>query len=125
MVHEGTCRARRRDGQPCSSAVVLASGYCAMHDPARQAEMAAARIRGGRHKATKVRVEKLVPAVLRPVLTSLLAALPEVRDGTLTTQQAGALASLASAIVRVYTTGTLEERVAALEATPPERNQTA
>lgn len=95
-----------------------------MHDPARQAEVAAARVRGGRHKATVARVEKLVPAVLRPVPNSLLAALPEVRDGTLTTQQAGALASLAAAIVKVYAVGTLEERVAALEATP-ERSHTA
>lgn len=124
MVHEGTCRARRRDGQPCSSSVVLTSGYCPMHDPARQAEVAAARVRGGRHKATVARVEKLVPAVLRPVPNSLLAALPEVRDGTLTTQQAGALASRAAAIVKVYAVGTLEGRVAALEATP-ERSHTA
>jgi hypothetical protein len=40
----------------------------------------------------------------------------EVRDGTLTARQAGALAALAGAIVRVYQAGLLEERVAALEA---------
>lgn len=60
-----------------------------MHDLARHADMAAARVRGGRNKATAVRIEKLVPAVLRPVLNSVLATLREVRDGTLRTQQAG------------------------------------
>lgn len=86
-----------------------------MHDPARREEMAAARAAGGRGKATAARAEKLVPAVLRPVLQTLLAAVGEVKAGTLTTQQAAALSSLASAIVRVYTAGTFEERLAALE----------
>jgi len=57
----------------------------------------------------------LVSTVLRPVLDTLLVAVDDVKAGTLTTQQASALASLAGAIVRVYTAGMLEERVAALE----------
>jgi hypothetical protein len=66
-----------------------------------------------------MRAEKLIPSVLHPVLDTLLEAVDGVKVGTLTPQQAGALASLAGAIVRVYSVGQLEERVAALEAARP------
>ncbi len=109
------CRGTRRDGSPCRAQGLL-DGWCFAHHPDRTAERRAAREKGGRGKATAVRAEKLVPAVLRPVLDTLLAAVGEVKAGTLTTQQAGALSSLAGAIVKVYQVGTLEERLTALEA---------
>src|SRR5947209_4859301 len=119
MVREAPCRATRRDGQPCTAPVLGGGEYCFAHDPARQAERRAARERGGQHKATGARLGKLVPATLRPVLATLLAALDEVHgDGegpTITPAQASAMASLAGAIVKVYQVGTLEERLAALE----------
>ena len=95
-----------------------------MHDPQRQAQAAAVRASGGRAKASTARAAKLVPGTLRPVLDALLAALADVRGvgeeaPRLSPQQASAMASLAGAIVRVYTAGTLEERVAALEAGQP------
>ncbi len=113
------CSATRRDGTPCAappSAVDPAMGYCWAHNPAKREARRAARAKGGRQRATAARAEKLVPAVLRPVLDTLLAAVGEVKDGTITTQQAGALSSLAGAIVKVYQVGTLEERLTALEA---------
>ena len=120
MVRDSACRAVRRDGQRCRSTVVLPSGYCAMHDPERQGEVAAARTRGGKQKATTARLDRLVPTTLKPVLATLLEALDEVRgEGDtpprLSPPQANAMASLAGAIVKVYQAGTLEERLQALE----------
>ncbi len=114
------CQATRKDGQPCR-APALPSGFCFAHDPAGAAERRAARERGGRNKARPRRLDRLVPATLKPVLATLLAALDEVRgeDGrppALTPAQASALASLAGAAVKVYQVGVLEERIAALEA---------
>ena len=116
MVREATCRATRRDGQRCRSTVVLGSGFCPMHDPARRAEVAAARARGGRHKATARRLDKLVPATLKPVIGTLLDALAETHAGDLDPKRASAMAALAGAVGRLYQTGVLEERLAALEA---------
>ncbi len=110
------CAGARQDGRPCTARVLGTGAYCFTHDPARQADRQAARARGGRNRGNARRAGKLVPSALRPVLDTLLAAVDEVRDGGLTTQQAGALAALAGAIVRVYQAGTLEERLAALEA---------
>ena len=121
MLRDGACRAMRRDGQRCRSTIVLPSGFCPMHDPARQAEVRAARERGGRNKARAARLDRLVPGSLKPVLAALIDALHEVHgeDGqppTLSPAQASAMASLAGAVVKVYQVGVLEERVEALEA---------
>ena len=120
MVRDSACRARRKDGRPCRSAVVLPSGYCPMHDPGQREAMAAARARGGRGKTTTARLDRLVLATLKPVLARLIDALEEVHgDGdkapTLSPQQASAMASLAGAIVKLYQTGVMEERLQALE----------
>jgi len=116
MLPDGACRATRRDGQRCRATIVLASGFCPMHDPARQAEVAAARERGGRHKATARRLDKLMPAALKPVIGTLLDALAETHAGDLDPKRASAMAALAGAVGRLYATAILEERLAALEA---------
>jgi hypothetical protein len=58
---------------------------------------------------------RLMPASLRPVLAVLFDALDEVHSGKLEPPQANAMAALASAIVRVYGAGQLEERLERLE----------
>ncbi len=115
------CAARRKDGQPCTAPARSGQAYCFAHDPAQATARQAGREKGGRGKATAARAAKLVPAILRPVLDTLLAAVGEVKAGTITTQQAGALSSLAGAIVKVYQVGTLEERLTALEGSFGER----
>jgi hypothetical protein len=116
MERDSACRATRKDGSPCRSEIVLASGYCPMHDPARREQVAAARAKGGQQKATAARAAKLVPVVLRPVLDGLLEVFEEVKAGQRDPRTATALATIAGAIVEVYQVGTLEERVTALEA---------
>jgi len=110
------CAATRKDGTPCTAPAMGEAVYCFAHDPARAEERREARQRGGVNRARSARIERLVPNTLRPVVALLLDALDEVHRGTLTPPQAAAMASLAGAVVKVYTTGVMEERIAALEA---------
>ncbi len=87
-----------------------------MHDPGRQAEIAAARVRGGKGKSRATRLDRLVPASLRPLLGQVTEAIAEVHSGALTPAQGTAIAALAGAAVRLFTVATLEQRVADLEA---------
>jgi hypothetical protein len=92
-----------------------AGAFCFAHDPTRAAERDRARRKGGIHSATRHRIDRLVPATLRPMIGSLLDALDEVHAGTLDPKQASAMAALAGAVTRAYGVGVLEERVAVLE----------
>ena len=119
---ERRCRATRRDGSPCQAPphAIGPDGFCWAHSPTRSAERQAARAKGGRNRSAGARLDRLVPATLRPVLATLLDALDEVRgeDGqapALSPQQAQAMASLARAAVAVYSVAELEPRLAALE----------
>ncbi len=113
------CQGTRKDGRPCTALVMGAGVYCFAHDPRRAEERQEARARGGQGKATARRLDKLLPATLRPVIGALLDALEEVHAGTLDPRAAGAMASLAGAVGRLYSVGVLEDRIAALEAAPP------
>ncbi|MGD9892791.1 MAG: hypothetical protein AB7U18_16040, partial [Dehalococcoidia bacterium] len=110
MLPDAACQAPRKDGAPCKAVIVLTSGYCALHDPDRQAEVQAARVRGGHGKAKTARAARLVPSMLRPVLATVLDALGEVHRGELEPKQAQAMAALAGAAVRLYTAGVVEQR---------------
>ncbi len=109
------CAGTRKDGTPCTANVMGAGDFCFAHDPARAAERDEARRKGGVNSATRHRVDRLVPATLRPMIGSLLDALDEVHAGTLDPKQASAMAALAGAVTRAYGIGVLEERVQALE----------
>jgi hypothetical protein len=109
------CAGQRKDGTPCGAAVMGAGTLCYAHDPARATERDQARRKGGTNSATRARLDRLVPATLRPMIGSLLDALDEVHAGTLDPRQASAMASLAGAITKAYGVGVLEERLTALE----------
>ena len=117
MARTTACRATKRSGAPCGSAVVLASGFCFLHDPDRRAAARAVSAKGGRGKSRIARVERLVPSSLKPTTGTLFTALEEVHAGTLDPKAAGAMAALAGAIAPLYSVGVLEERISALEAT--------
>ena len=110
------CAGTRKDGAPCTARVMGEGEFCFAHAPEREAERRAARERGGKGKATARRLDKLVPATLKPVVGTLLDALEEVHQGSLDPKRASAMAALAGSIGRLYQTGVLEERLAALEA---------
>jgi hypothetical protein len=110
------CAGTRKDGAACTAREMGPGDYCFAHAPDRAAERAAARERGGRGRATRARLDRLVPATLRPMISTLLGALDEVHAGTLDPKQASAMAALAGAVTRAYSVGVLEQRVADLEA---------
>ena len=118
------CAGTRKDGTPCAAAVMGTGDFCFAHDDTRATERDRARRRGGTNSATRYRLDRLVPATLRPMIGSLLAALDEVHAGTLDPKQASAMAALAGAITRAYQVGILEERVQALEEQRQEGVQT-
>ncbi len=109
------CTGTRRDGTPCTATVMGPGTLCYAHDPTRSIERDQARRRGGTNSATRARLDRLLPATLRPMIGSLLDALDEVHAGTLDPRQASAMASLAGAITKAYGVGVLEERLTALE----------
>ena len=121
------CRGVRRDGSPCQAPphALNGAGWCWAHSPENAEARRAARAKGGQNRAIAKRVDKLVPATLRPVVGTLLAALDEVHDGTLTPAQASAMAAVAAAVVRVYGLAELEQRVEALEAVATTEGSTA
>ena len=109
------CQALRKDDPPCAVRALRGSEWCFAHDPTRAAQRDEARRKGGRGKAHSARIQKLVPASLKPTLVALFAALEEVHRGDLDPKQAQAMAALAGAIARLYTTAELEQRVTELE----------
>ncbi len=109
------CAGTRADGQPCGAPIAGDDGYCYSHDPTRSIERHLARRRGGQNSASAARLRGLVPPRLLSVYGRLEAALEDVRTGTLTPQQATAMASVARALVSVLTAGELEQRVRDLE----------
>ena len=116
------CCGTTRGGAPCQAPpyAIGEDGYCWAHSPANAEARRAAQAKGGRNRSTGARLDRLVPATLKPVLATLLDALDEVRgeDGqppALTPQQAQAMAALARAAVAVYQVAEIEPRLAKLE----------
>ena len=106
MMH--TCTARRANGQPCSAKARPGRPFCFAHDPELQATRQAARLAGGRNKRTSIRLDRLTPASLRPLLDKFMAAVDAVEAGTLEPKQASAMAALGGVLVRIYETAQLE-----------------
>ncbi len=109
------CDGTRKDGRPCE-AVAVAGSTCFAHDPARESDRDAARIKGGKNSAKITRMHRLIPPRLLPVYAELEAALGEVHAGVLDPRQATAMAALARAMVGVLQAGEVEERVRDIEA---------
>ena len=117
MVRKATllpCPATRRDGQPCR-AIANSGGFCMAHDPALAEKRREAARLGGKGKARVARLGKLVPPRLMAVYDTLELALGQVYRGEIDARVATAMASLAGAMVRVLTSGELEQRVRLLE----------
>lgn len=112
------CQATRADGSPCRARALPDGAWCFAHEPALQERAMRARSTGGTNKANAVRIEKILPRDLRPILGLLLRGMTDVRDGKLEPNRLSAMASAASSVVRLYSVVDADEiaaRVAALE----------
>jgi hypothetical protein len=114
-MRERTCQAVRADGKPCGATALPNEVYCWAHSPTMASKRRAARQAGGYATARASRAQRLVPAVLKPVLGQLMRGLEEVHSGRLEAQKYSAMAAGASAIVKVFQLATLEERILHLE----------
>lgn len=114
-MRDGACQATRRDGRPCGSVIVLPSGRCPMHDPNRQAQIRTARATGGRNKSRAARAQKLIPNTLRPIFDLIGEALRQTYAGEMDPRVLTALAAGVSAIVKIYSSVTVEQQIADLQ----------
>ena len=105
------CQATRVNGEPCRASA-QANGLCFGHQP----DAATNRAKGGRNRSNAARSLKSLPERLRPVADMLATAMDETYSGVMEPKKAQALASLAGAMVRVVTSGEMEERLRTLEA---------
>ena len=110
-----TCTSQTGRGKPCS-AQTWRDGMCRWHHPDLETERAAWRERGGQNRSNAARASKRLPRELKDVQLALCRALAALEAGDLEPQRATAMAALGRAIVTVTEAGTLEERLAALEA---------
>src|SRR5207248_2318809 len=115
------CSATRRDGQQCTTRA-LASGFCFSHDPAGAKRRKEASARGGRNKATVIRIAKGLPPELRDVQERLLGLLDRVEVGEVAARTASAIAAVAGRVldlsrfaVETAERKELEERIDLLE----------
>jgi hypothetical protein len=78
---------------------------CLTHDPSTKDEREAGRVKAGKNSSRAARLEKLVSSRLRPTFELLETATKDVYAGRLDPRQASAMASLASAMVKVIKAG--------------------
>jgi hypothetical protein len=113
------CKATTKDGQPCGG-WAGASGYCFMHDPARGADRAIARRRGGlnrraAHGGNPVNVPDQVRS-LQDVLAVLDFALGEALVLENSIARGRLLVAMAGTFIEAIKIGEMEARISALEA---------
>jgi len=115
MDDDQPCMGVRKDGSPCRAAHLPGRRFCWAHDDDLSGKRQEAREKGGRNKRTEARLNKVMPASLKPILDLLMTSVSEVHQGSLDPRQASAMASLAGAIGRLYETAEIEQRLEALE----------
>lgn len=124
-----TCKATRRDGEPCKAQAGEGSDFCFFHDPARRDAARQVQKRGGQTgKAATLAPTDLKPwrgvagevTVLRspslPDLVNLLGdTIDDVRVGRLDPRVANSVGYLAGIILKALQFEAFEERLAAIE----------
>ena len=106
------CKAKRKDGGNCHG-WPDSTGLCPAHRPGAH-EM---HVYAGKCRAKHHQLETRLNPRLRPVLDLLALSIEQVHQGTLQPAKAQAMASLASALVKVTEFAELEARLTILEKT--------
>jgi hypothetical protein len=114
------CRATKRNGEPCTTPVQGANGYCWVHDPANATRRKRAASKSGRGKASrdvagvKSQLQELADRVLSGELNRA--------DGAVVSQILNIKLRALELERKLREAEDFEERVAALEAALEERN---
>lgn len=122
-----TCKATRRDGQPCTAQARDGRDFCFFHDPDKTAQAREAQAKGGAKKLVLAEGEAKpwrgqsgeVTVLKSPSpadLVNLLAdTIDEVKTGKIDPKVANATGYLVGIMVKVLEWDALEERLASLE----------
>jgi hypothetical protein len=113
------CAGQRRDGQPCRAPATIGP-HCIGHAPVLAEKRQEARRRGGRNKASVIRLGRLCPPRLVKTFDLLEQVLDELHKETLPPQVGSAMAAVAGQMARILVAGELEARVRLLEAARPQ-----
>ncbi|HEX9412228.1 MAG TPA: hypothetical protein VF916_01880 [Ktedonobacterales bacterium] len=105
------CVALTKAGQPCRAFASTPDGRCMLHGP-RASEL---HVLGGKATSNANRSLKLLPARLVPIFERLLRVFEQLDAGEYDRQQATAMASVASVLIKVVNAGELEERMRVIE----------
>ena len=114
-MQDHKCTATRADGRPCSARALPGETMCWAHSGTTAAKRRAAHAAGGYHSRRGLRAQKLVPAMIKPIVPLLIGGMHQVHRGELEPQRYTAMAAGASAVCRVFALAELEERIIALE----------
>ena len=99
-THE-QCQATKRNGAACAAAPLPGSHYCFGHDPAKAAERADARRRGGYGRSTATRASKHLPPHLKDAEVRLVRLLDLVEQGAVPPRTAEVVGVLVSRLVEL------------------------
>ncbi len=122
-----TCRATRKDGEPCRAEAQSGRDYCFFHDPAKGEERHDSKVAGGKagKLATLATVKPwrgvagevdVLKAVTPVELVDLLCnTIDDVRTGAIDPKVANAVGYLAGVIVKIQEQEALVERLSAIE----------
>jgi hypothetical protein len=107
------CQATRKDGQPCQAWASRSTGYCPLHsEKSREIQV----LGGLAHTRANMLASRL-PSRLQPLLDLLGQSIEEAHRGELKPAQGQAIASLASALVKVTEVAEFETRLLIVERT--------
>jgi hypothetical protein len=114
------CRHQRENGTYCKANAQGGSRFCFFHDPALDAERAAARKAGGVARTRRVVLPANLPAKPLRTVTDVAELLGEtinqVRRGEIDLRVSNAIGYLSGILLSAIEKGSLEERLATLEA---------
>ena len=121
MSMSTSCKATNMRGEPCAASVGIGSGYCFWHDPAKAAERASARKRGGynrRRGGDPTFAERMEGRQFR-TLEDMVCLMEVAIRSTLALENSVSrnrtLGYLAGQWARVFEVGELERRLQVLE----------
>ena len=122
-----TCKATRKDGDPCRAEAQSGSDYCFFHDPGKGDQRHEAKVKGGKTgKLTTLATTKpwrgvagdvdILKGVTPVELVDLLCnTIDDVRTGAIDPKVANAVGYLAGVIVKVQELDAVVERLSAIE----------
>lgn len=105
------CEQAKPNGERCKAPALPGRALCWAHDPEHRAKAAEARRMGGQNSSTAARAGKYLSRELRGLADTLLVAIDEVHEGKLDPKRLTAMASGASAVVRLHEVGELRLEV--------------